>query len=334
MKASCLRASAVALFLACGTAVIPSAALAASKDKGLEVLISADAIPSPEGFRPKPGQPVHYLLSLRKETLGDTIAGVKLPSPQQVQDALVAELEKQGFKQTGLGGPLPQLMIVATVGDANFKIPAAPTFGNPILDPDFEPYLRQVNVRALLVGSPVTNVPMTLDELFDLDGEFPSPVQRVNQARDMVVAEALRIRANEGSRAADRSRLLALVGAAKVNRAVAEGAMSAAAADRIADAARDNLYYITLNAFDAVAWQNKQQVVLWRTTMLIDWRQDFSKALTEMLAQAGPVFGADVAAPGYVNTTQREGSVEIGTMKVVPENERTPGGPESSGGKK
>lgn len=296
--------------------------LAAAASKGLEVLISADAIASPEGFRPQPGKPIHYLLSLRKETLGDAVAGVKLPSPQQVQDALVAELDKQGFKQTGLGGPLPQLMIVATVGDANFKIPSAPTFGNPILDPDFEPYLRAVNVRAVLIGSPVINVPMTIDELFDVDAEFPSREQRVNQARDLIVAEALRIRATEGSRAADRSKLLALVGAAKVNRAVAEGAMSGPAADRIADAARDNLYYITLDAFDAVAWQNKQQLVLWRTTMLIDWRMDFSKALTEMLAQAGPVFGTDVAAPGYVNTGQREGSVEIGTLKVVPEGER------------
>jgi hypothetical protein len=62
-------------------------AVFAAKDKGLDVLISSDAIESPEGFRPKPGKPVHYLLSQNRQTLGDVIAGVKLPDAALVENA-------------------------------------------------------------------------------------------------------------------------------------------------------------------------------------------------------------------------------------------------------
>ena len=69
------------LGLCLGLLVGIAASLAAAKDKGLDILISADAIPSPEGFRPKPGKPFHYLLFQSRQTLGDPVGGVKLPEP-------------------------------------------------------------------------------------------------------------------------------------------------------------------------------------------------------------------------------------------------------------
>jgi hypothetical protein len=37
-----------------------------------------------------------------------------------------------------------------------------------------------------------------------------------------------------------------------------------------------------------------------------------------MLAQAGPLFGTDIAVPGFVNTARpREGKVEIGEARVI-----------------
>jgi len=70
--------------------------LVRAEGKGLDVLVSADAI-SPEGFRPTPGKPVHFVFTQTRQSLGDSIAGVKLPPPELVERAAVAELTRQGF---------------------------------------------------------------------------------------------------------------------------------------------------------------------------------------------------------------------------------------------
>jgi hypothetical protein len=305
-----------------------TAPLSAAKDKGLDVLISSDAISSPEGFRPKADKPIHYLLMQNRQTLGEIIAGVKLPDLAVVESAVVAELKKQGFARTDVGGSLPEIVIVATIGDANFEQPPPPPSGiNPLLEPDFAPYLYQVNVRQLLtqnllIGKVSAN---TAEELFTLLPTISTNDPDTNEARELVLAEAVRIRERSTDRGRDRPKLLALVGANKVEKAVGDRTMGGIDAERIVRATRDNLLYVTLTAFDAAAWKEKQKVVLWRTTMLIDWRVDFSKALTEMLAQAGPVFGTDVAVPGFVNTAKsREGKVEVGPAKVVPEKDAKP----------
>jgi hypothetical protein len=295
-------------------------ALPGANNKDFDVLISSDAIYSPEGFRPKPGKPVRYIMRQTQQTLGEPVAGVKLPDPATVESAIVAELEKQGFIQAKIGEALPQIMILATVGDANFKPPQVPIFVNPLYEPELDQYLRLVNVRDVLRSIASRSQASTVDELFGgPDTEYPSSNSDVNEARDAVLAEAIRIQERMSERGRDRSKILALVGAPKVDRAVAERAMSSSAAEQIAWATRDNLYYVSLSAFDAKAWQEKQRVLLWRTTMLIDWRKDLGKSLAAMLAKAGPMFGTDVAVPGFVNTATREGTVEIGDAKVVPE---------------
>ena len=318
------------LILMLSTTALVAVTHAAAKDKGLDVLISADAIPSPEGFRPKPGKPIHYLLSQSRMTLGDAIAGVQLPEPAFVEKAIVAELEKQGFVRTGVGGPVPGIVIVATLGDANFEQPPVPPPSvNPYYEPDFGPYIDQVNVRQLLEQNLLSGKvsARTSEELFDLKAiptppPFPTTDPDWKEARELVVGEAIRIRERGTDRGRDRGKILALVGANKVERAVSERTMGGVDAERIAWATRDNLLYVTLTAFDAVRWKEKQKVLLWRTTMLIDWREDFTKSLAAMLAQAGPMFGTDVAVPGYVNTAdKREAKVEIGETKVVPNKE-------------
>ncbi len=297
--------------------------LFAAKDKGLDVLISSDAIPSPEGFRPKPGKPIHYLLTQGRITLGEAVAGVKLPEPALVEKVVVAELQKQGFVRTDVGGALPEIVIVATLGDANFEPPPVPPPSvNPYLDPEFGPYLDQVNVRRLLEQNLLSGKVSATNavELFGrTDDGYPSAGD-INEARELAVTEAIRIRERGTARGQDRGKILALVGANKVEQAVAERTLGSVDAERIAWATRLNQLYITLTAFDAARWKEKQKVILWRTTMLIDWRVDFSKALAEILAQGGPMFGTDVAVPGYVNTAdKREAKVEIGETKVVPE---------------
>lgn len=293
--------------------------LIATKDKGLDVLLSADAIASPEGFRPKPGQPIHYVYSQKSETLGDAIAGIKLPEPAFIERAIVAELAKQGFIRTQVGGPIPDIVILAIVGDANFEQPPLPsTFINPLFEPDFGPYLQHVNLRKIVDRNLLSGrVPATVEQLFA--GDFPSPNEDINQARDLALAEAIRLREIGTARARDRSKILGLVGAPKVDQGVKTGALKYSAGERIASVTKENRYYVTLSAFDAVRWRSKEQVHLWRTTMLIDWREDFSGSLEEMLAQAGPLFGTDVI-PGFVNTAKsRQTNVEIGEAKVVTE---------------
>lgn len=303
--------------LACLLAGLRQAA-AASKPKGLDVLISADAIASPEGFRPRPGKPIHYIFFQSRQTLGEAVAGVKLPEPALVERAVVAELGKQGFVRTEVGGPLPEIAINAVVGDANFEPPRVP-FGNPYEDPEFASYIDQVPIRRILdrylLGQ---RVPASASAIFD--GPWPSPTPEINDARDAIISEALRIAERTSGRGEDRAKINALLGATKVERAVADRTISYSEAEKIAWAAQENKLYITLSAFDVKRQADGSRTLLWRTTMLIDWRNDLSKTLPTMLALAGPMFGTDLPAPGFLNDLDpSKAKVEVGEAKVVPE---------------
>jgi hypothetical protein len=300
---------------------------AAAKEKGFEIMITADAIDSPEGFRPKPDQPIHYLLFVGRQTLGEAIGGVKLPAPTIVEQAVVAELEKQGYRRAKEGGPLPQIAIMATVGDSNFAEPQI--IDNPYFDPDIATYLAQVNMREVLEPRFLwQKVPHQVDALFigsnpGQPNSYPSSNPDVREAQGLVLDAALRLLERGSPRARDREKIKALVGATKIDQAVASRTLGSVEAERLAWAAFENRYYLTLTAFDSQRQTNGGRRLLWRTTMLIDWRVDFTKALTAMLAQAGPMFGTDVAVPGIVNTAdRREGRVEIGETKVVPKPEK------------
>lgn len=167
------------------------------KREGTEVLISADAIEVPEGLRPKPGKPIYYILRQGKLSLGDSVAGVKLPDTALVERLVDAELKKQGFIKAEIGGPVPAIFILATYGDANF------TVAN---DDDIEMYMGMVNR---------TNGGMPLTE-------------------EETRAEAARLAYINSARAADKGKIVAITGASKVNVPDANGmkVMTAANEDR------------------------------------------------------------------------------------------------------
>ena len=294
-----------------------AASSAAEKRPGLQVLVASDAVPSPDGFRPKPGHPVYYIFSQTRLTLGDAVGGVKLPEPTMVEKAVVAELTKQGFVRSEVGGPIPSIYIVAVVGDSNFEEPRI-DIDNPLNDGEIAPFMYQVNVRALLEQNLLSaKVTSNLETLFDPDRRA-SPDEQ--EAKELILNDAMRRRFRASPRFQDKSKIMALMGAAKIEKAVSDKALSSSAAEAMAWSVFENRYFVTLSAFDAARWKNKEKILLWRTTMIIDWRKNLADELPTMLAQAGPVFGTDVAVPGLINTAdRRKGEVEIGTLKVVPE---------------
>jgi hypothetical protein len=315
-----------------GVSVVASAAFALAAESpaaskkaspGLQVLVASDAVPSPDGFRPKPGQPVYYLFNQTRLTLGDAVAGVKLPEPAVVEKAVVAELTKQGFIRAEVGGPIPSVYIVAVVGDSNFEEPRI-DLDNPLNDGEISPFMYQVNVRRLLEQNLLSGkVTANLETLFDPDRRA-SPDEQ--EAKELILNEAMRLRFRASPRAQDKKKIMAIMGAGKIEQAVADRTLSSSAAEAMAWSVYENRYFVTLSAFDAARWKNKEKVLLWRTTMIIDWRKNLADELPTMLAQAGPMFGTDVAVPGLINTgDRRKGEVEIGTLKVVPEEEARAG---------
>lgn len=293
--------------------------------RGLEVLVTADAIASPEGFRPKPGKPVHYIFSQTRQTLGDAIAGVKLPDPALVERAVVSELEKQGFVRTAVGGPMPAIYILAIVGDSNFEEPPI-DWDAPLEDPDFSRYLRMVPHRSLLQRTLLHSYALlTLEQIFNRSARG----EELDRARGVIIDEAMRIRTRESGRFHDRGKVVALVGGDKVARAIDAREISNSEAQRIAYAAKENRLYVSLNAFDAARWAKKEKVLLWRTNLSIDWRKNLATELPTMLAHAGPLFGTDLAVPAFMDERSRKkAEVTIGDTKVVPD-ENPPRQPEA-----
>ena len=107
-----------ALILALASAVTASSAEKLKANR--EVLVVADALKSvPEELRPAPGRPIYYVFAKGQVTLGESVAGIKMPSPAAMEEAVVASLATQGFVRTQVGGPVPSLFILATWGDAN-----------------------------------------------------------------------------------------------------------------------------------------------------------------------------------------------------------------------
>ncbi len=309
-----IPAAPLLLILLCLSA---TGALFAAKDKGLDVLISADAIPSPEGFRPQPGKPIYYLLFKTKETLGEPVAGIKLPTPEVMEKTLVAELDKQGFKRAVDGGPPPEIAIFAIIGDSNFRdeIPN----GNPWNDDNFRLYLEAVNVRDIYTRIPHFGARpdqvQTVAEIFQDGAEPLRGDTQMEELRSAIINEARRLRNLDPAR--KRNVFKTLVGADKIEHATASRTLSSTEAEKIAQAGFDDRFYVSLTAVDVKKLPDGSRRFLWRTTMFIDWREDFTKVLPTMLAQAGPMFGTDVTVPGIVNTARPEGKVEIGDTKVV-----------------
>jgi hypothetical protein len=99
-------------------------ALAATKPKeGPEVLVVSDVVdPKSPALRPTKESPVYYIiLGGAERTLGDPIAGEKMPDPTVLKYEIARALHSQGFLLTRVGGPRPQIAILYSYGTANLS---------------------------------------------------------------------------------------------------------------------------------------------------------------------------------------------------------------------
>jgi hypothetical protein len=125
--------------------VVATAADKPKNAKEPEVLVVADAVKDvPEGLRPSPGKPIYYLLGKTQLSLGQSVAGIKMPDPAEVERSVVSTLASQGFIRTEIGGPIPAIFIVASWGDANF---ADFDYRDPGTDPDLQKALDKASPR-------------------------------------------------------------------------------------------------------------------------------------------------------------------------------------------
>lgn len=110
-----------------------------------EVLVVSDALKDvPEGLRPTPGKPIYYILGKGQLSLGESVAGIKMPDPAEVERLIVSALATQGFKRTEVGGPVPSIFIFASWGDANF---ADFDYRDPNTDPDMQRAMDKASPR-------------------------------------------------------------------------------------------------------------------------------------------------------------------------------------------
>lgn len=248
-------------------AVLVHAAFAAGSYRGPEVLVAADAFTVPEDLRPSPGKPVYYVFSQAQKSLGDSVAGVKMPDSALVERAVVAELAKQGFVRSQVGGPIPSVYIVALLGTSNFS---------PASDDDIAFY-----------------------QAMTLHG---------------TIEEAAQMAFQNSARFKDKSKVETIVGVGKLQN------IQTPNGSKVAQAANEDRLYVSIIAFDALLWVKKERRLLWRTSMSIDWRNDFSTSFTAMLASGGPSFGHNLKEPTFLDDRDRRNSeVQIGEAQVVPD---------------
>jgi hypothetical protein len=87
----------------------------------------------------------------------------------------------------------------------------------------------------------------------------------------------------------------------------------------LVDQAASNVYYVVASAYDYQSVTNKRRLLLWRTRMTVaaDGVSQ-EQTLPTLVLSAAPFFGKEMAEAEIISKrTIREGSVEIGTPKVV-----------------
>lgn len=96
---------------------------AAKPKEGPEVLVVSDAPnPAAAALRPTKEKPVYYvILGGAERTLGDPIAGEKMPDSATLKYEIARALHSQGFLLTKVGGPRPEIAIVYAYGTANLS---------------------------------------------------------------------------------------------------------------------------------------------------------------------------------------------------------------------
>ena len=275
---------------------------AAPKPEGSEVLVAADAIVAPEGFRPSPGKPVYYIFSQVSHSLGESIAGVRLPDPAFIERTVVAELAKQGFVRTQVGGPMPSVLILATSGAANFQ-------ASPDAD-DLDLY------RSLVQPSALRHIPeddVQAPTYLRYDGVAVEDTMRYRASEAM--AQDYKYRASPRFR--DQSTVEAIMGTQKM---FSSNSVNSPNGLKVAAASNEDRLYISVSALDAQLFAKKEKKLLWRTSMSVGWRHDFTATLPTLLASGGPFFGTDVKTPVFLDDRERRNfEVKIGESTTVPD---------------
>lgn len=102
-------------------ALLPLTLPAAKKPYVPDVLVVADVLTKEkDSILPTKEKPVYYFLLGGKEVnLGAIYAGIPPPDPVKIRAAIVEALASRGFIQTQVGGPIPQIVIIYTWGEAN-----------------------------------------------------------------------------------------------------------------------------------------------------------------------------------------------------------------------
>ncbi len=88
-----------------------------------DVVVVADALSdSTINVTPEPGKPVYYLiLGAIEHAIGPTHAGEPPVDEKFIRAELVKALASQGYLETGMGRPLPQLVLVVRWGQATLE---------------------------------------------------------------------------------------------------------------------------------------------------------------------------------------------------------------------
>jgi hypothetical protein len=95
---------------------------AAKPKEGPEVLVVSDVPNAAAALRPTREKPVYYvILGGAERTLGDPIAGEKMPDSATLKYEIARALHSQGFLLTKVGGPRPRIAIVYAYGTANLS---------------------------------------------------------------------------------------------------------------------------------------------------------------------------------------------------------------------
>jgi hypothetical protein len=113
----------LAIHLALG--LLAAAPVLAKPKIPADVLVVADAASTEaaENLRPEPGRPIYYIiLGGVAADLGSPWAGDHPPDPQLVRTEVIKTLATQGYIETKVGGPVPQIVLVLSWGQANLAL--------------------------------------------------------------------------------------------------------------------------------------------------------------------------------------------------------------------
>jgi len=92
------------------------------------------------------------------------------------------------------------------------------------------------------------------------------------------------------------------------------------------DQARGDLYFVVASAYDYFSAASNQRVLLWRSRMTVSSTGvSQPQTLPALIASAGPYFGRDMTEP-EVYTQRRQGTVEIGPLRVMDVNDPSKSG--------